>query len=111
VIARLLGLCLLLLAAWPASGEVRAHDSGLSRLMARAAAALDLGEREPSLPPPAALAAGRADADDPEPDAAAGARVEPAWLRAGAHGALLARAHAARRHRACAAPPTGPPAA
>ena len=117
VIARLLGLCVLLLAAWPAAAHVRVevvaaygtqttakggHVPGPGR-RSGSSTTYDEGERD-------APACGYADADDPEPDAAPVARDRLPTHRVTAR---LSRGlvDAPPRHRACAAPPRGPPSA
>jgi hypothetical protein len=111
VIAHLLALCLVL-AAWPQGAALRAEGLSLTHLGARATtAALDLDERERGQPTAPALASGRADADEPEPTAASTARAEPVPVPGSTPGVPARPSHAPLRHRPCAAPPTGPPAA
>lgn len=123
VIARFVGLCVLLLAAWPAAADVRVAGVAPAVTVETAAphaAAAQAGAKHgrllPGLPKTYdeserdTPAFGYADADDPEPDAApAGSdRLPPQRVSA-----ILARGvvDATPRHRVCAAPPRGPPAA
>ena len=124
MIARLLGLCVLLLAAWPAAADVR--GAGVAQATAVQAAAPQAataqagakhGRLLPSLIRTSGCdeseregpAFGYADADDPEPDAAPAASDR---LPAQRVSAILPRGRidAPPRHRPCAAPPRGPPA-
>jgi hypothetical protein len=122
VIARLLGLLLFLVAAWPAAADVRAEGVAVAAQGAAAPGAAKWGhvpgpgrlpgalktgcdESEPDTP-----AFGYADGDDPETDAAPAASDRLPAQRVSAilpTGPLDAPA----RHRPCAAPPRGPPAA
>jgi hypothetical protein len=111
VIARLVGLCLLVLAAWPASAEVRAEGLGTARLVATPAAAPDFDEREGRPPHAPTFAAGRADADEPEPIAGPDGRADLLPARSAPTSEPSRPLRAPLSHRACAAPPTGPPAA
>lgn len=125
MIARLLALCVLLFAAWPAAADVRVE--GVAQVMAaRGAATLGAakwghvpgpGRLPGSLKPsgcdenePDAPAFGYADADDPEPDAApvASDRLPTHRVTARLSRGLV---RAPARHRPCAAPPRGPPTA
>jgi hypothetical protein len=118
VIARLLGLFLVVLAAWPASAEVRVegvaqaaakrtHAPGLVRFITRAGDR-DEGEREPPRGP--AFAAEPADADQPETVTSPAAWADFLPARDAPDAAPSRPSFAPWSHRACAAPPTGPPA-
>jgi hypothetical protein len=119
VIARLFGLLLFLVAAWPAVAHVRAE--GVVQAAQGAAThriakwgsvpgrrsgspnTYDESERD-------TRAFGYADADDPETDAGPVASDRPPAHRV-AERLLRGLVDAPPRHRACAAPPRGPPAA
>jgi hypothetical protein len=118
VIVRLIGLCLLVLSAWPASAEVRlegapqaaakwTRSAGAGRFVRAAVGTLGVNESEREAGAPAFAAA---DADEPktlgDPDTR-GYFIRTRWV---ADGRQACSPHAPRSHRACAAPPTGPPA-
>jgi hypothetical protein len=125
VIARLLALCVLLLAAWPAAADVRVD--GVAQAVAAQAAATPGAAKWGHVPGPGRLpgslktsgrdeterdapALGYADADDPEPTAAP---VASDRLPAQRVTAILPcdPLDTPARHRPCAAPPRGPPTA
>jgi hypothetical protein len=121
VIARLIGLCLLVLAAVPASADVRLEGPtpsfgkgvpghGIGHLLPRPAgpADLDQSEREPPTDP--TFAAGRADTDQPEPAPVPFVAVSLVPARGAAQVASARLLRTPPSHRACAAPPRGPPA-
>jgi hypothetical protein len=110
VITRLIGLCLLILATWPAGADVRAEGLSVSRLITIQAEPLDLGERERVPPSAPAFAAGRADADEPKLLATPTARPESIPARCTPEITRSRPLCAPLSHRPCAAPPTGPPA-
>jgi hypothetical protein len=110
MIARLLGLCVLVLAAWPAGAELRAEGFGVSRLIAIPAEAPDFDHRDGRPPHGPTVAAGRADADEPEPIAPQEARTDPIPAQWITEGCQAREWSTPLSHRACAAPPTGPPA-
>jgi hypothetical protein len=109
MIARLLGLWVLVLAAWPAGADLRAEGFGVGRLAATPAEAPDFAERKGTPPHAPIFAPGRADADEPEPIAGPEGRADLPPARYAPTSAPARPLRAPLSHRACAAPPTGPP--
>jgi hypothetical protein len=109
MIARLLGLCVLVLAAWPAGADLRGEGLGVGRLAATPAEARDFDQREGRPLHAPTFAAGRADADEPEPIAGPEGRADLVPARSTSTSESSRPLRAPLSHRACAAPATGPP--